>query len=54
VRFFRILWSILKELGDENAYQRHLRIHQKQHSAKEYRLFQQEHFRAKYQRAKCC
>jgi len=54
MRFFTIIWRILKELGDENAYQRHLRVHNRVHSAEEYRHFQTEHFRAKYQRAKCC
>ena len=50
----RTLLAILRELADENAYQRHLRIHSRQDSPGEYRRFQTEHFKAKYQRAKCC
>lgn len=53
-RFGRTLLAILRELGDENAYRRHLRVHARTHSPEEYRRFQQEHFQAKYQRAKCC
>jgi hypothetical protein len=53
-QFARTILAILRELGDENAYRRHLAAHGRAHSAEEYRHFQQEHFRAKYQRAKCC
>lgn len=54
MRFWRTILAILRELSDENAYQRHLRIHGKTESPEEYRRFQTEHFKAKYQRAKCC
>ena len=54
MKFWNIVLSILRELGDENAYRRHLQVHGRTHSAEEYRHFQQEHFKAKYQRAKCC
>jgi hypothetical protein len=53
-KFARTILAILRELGDENAYHRHLAAHGRAHSPEEYRHFQQEHFRAKYQRAKCC
>ena len=53
-KFARTILAILRELGDENAYRRHLQAHGRVHSPEEYRHFQQEHFRAKYQRAKCC
>ncbi|MBI2688384.1 MAG: hypothetical protein HYX27_18935 [Acidobacteria bacterium] len=46
--------AILRELADENAYRRHLKVHGRVNTAEEYRRFQAEHFRAKYQRAKCC
>ncbi len=52
--FARTILAILRELGDENAYRRHLAAHGQTHSAEAYRHFQAEHFRAKYQRAKCC
>ncbi len=48
------LLAILRELSDENAYRRHLAAHGRPASAEEYRKFQTEHFKAKYQRAKCC
>lgn len=54
MRFIGVVISIVRELADENAYSRHLRIHCRKHSAEEYRRFQTEHFQAKYKRAKCC
>ena len=51
---FRTLLAILRELADENAYARHLRVHKCAHSSKQYRQFQDERFRSKYQKAKCC
>ena len=53
-RLLTILLGILKEIGDENAYARHLRIHGVKHSAEEWRRFTEHHHRAKYQRATCC
>lgn len=54
MRFWQTILAILRELSDENAYQRHLRAHGCAASPAEYRRFQTEHFKAKYQRAKCC
>jgi len=54
VNFFAILWNILREIGDQNAYARHLAVHGAVHSGAEWRRFSDERFRAKYQRAKCC
>lgn len=51
---WRILIGILRELSDESAYERHLRAHGVAHSAVQWRVFQQERLRLKYQRAKCC
>ena len=48
------LLALLREIGDENAYARHLAAHGVAHSAAEWRKFSDERFRAKYQRAKCC
>jgi hypothetical protein len=50
----RLVLSLLREIGDENAYERHLRAHGVEHSAAEWRRFSEERFRGKYARAKCC
>jgi hypothetical protein len=52
--FFRIVLGLLREIGDENAYARHLKIHGRVHSGEEWRRFSEERFRGKYSRAKCC
>ncbi len=56
--FFRKLIAgvldLLREIGDENAYARHLATHGVPHSAAEWQKFSDERFSAKYQRAKCC
>jgi hypothetical protein len=52
--FARLLWSILRELADENAYDRHLFTHRRSHSPAEWRRFSDERLKAKYARAKCC
>jgi len=52
--FLRLVMGLLRELSDENAYQRHLAAHGTIHSADEWRTFQNERLRAKYCRAKCC
>jgi hypothetical protein len=46
--------ALLRELADENAYQRHLTAHGLTHSGAEWRRFSEHHLRAKYARAKCC
>ena len=48
------LLALMREIGDENAYARHLAAHGVTHSPDEWRKFSDERFRAKYQRAKCC
>ena len=52
--FGRIILALLRELGDENAYARHLAAHQRPHSRHEWQRFSDERMRAKYARAKCC
>ena len=52
--FLHVLMGILREIGDENAYERHLRAHGRAHSGEEWRRFSEERLQAKYQRAKCC
>lgn len=48
------LGAILKELSDENAYARHLRLNGVEHSAEEWRRFSDARLRAKFVRPKCC
>jgi hypothetical protein len=48
------LLELMREIGDENAYARHLAAHGVVHSPEEWRKFSDERFRDKYQRAKCC
>lgn len=51
---FSIIMGILREIGDETAYARHLASHGCEHSGAEYRRFAECRLRQKYQRAKCC
>ncbi len=49
-----LLLAMLRELGDENAYRRHLARHGRAHSRREWQRFCDERLRAKYVRPKCC
>ena len=49
-----LLMGLLREIGDENAYRRHLKAHGCEASGAEWRRFSEERMRAKYARAKCC
>jgi len=51
---FITLLELLRELGDESAYRRHLASRGLVHSPEEWRTFADRRFRAKYARAKCC
>lgn len=53
-RFFALILALLRELADENAYQRHLAAHNCEPSKQEWRKFSDERLRARYARAKCC
>jgi len=53
-KIFAGVLELLREIGDENAYARHLSAHAVAHSPAEWRKFSDERFRAKYQKAKCC
>ncbi len=53
-KFGRLVLALLRELGDENAYQRHLAAHGTKHSRKEWQRFSDERLRARYVRPKCC
>jgi hypothetical protein len=50
----RTLWEILRELGDQAAYERYLRLHGCGHSAEAWRRFTDERMRARFARPKCC
>jgi hypothetical protein len=52
--FGRLLLAILREIGDENAYQRHLAVHGRTHSGAEWRRFSEERMQAKFTCPKCC
>ncbi len=53
-KFGRLVLALLRELADENAYQRHLAAHRRTHSMAEWKRFSDERLRAKYVRPKCC
>ncbi len=53
-RAAQLLMALLRELADENAYQRHLTAHGTTASPEEWRRFSEERLKAKYMRAKCC
>jgi hypothetical protein len=50
----RLLLAALREIGDENAYHRHLAVHGRRPSGEEWRRFSEERLRAKYVRPRCC
>ena len=52
--FAGLMLAMLREIGDENAYRRHLQAHGLEHSGAAWRRFSEERMRAKYARAKCC
>ena len=49
-----IVASLVRELADQNAYDRHLRVHGVEHSAEEWRRFSDARLRDRYARPKCC
>jgi hypothetical protein len=53
-RLFDLVMELLRELSDENAYQRHLAAQGRTHSGEEWRRFSEQRMREKYARAKCC
>ena len=52
--FGRLMLALLRELSDENAYQRYLAAERREHSAEEWRKFSEARLREKYFRPKCC
>lgn len=53
-RIGELVLALLRELGDENAYRRHLAAHGRKHSRAEWQRFSDERLRARYIRPKCC
>lgn len=53
-RFFAFVLYLFREIGDENAYRRHLAAHGLTHSGEQWRVFFDAKAKNKYQRAKCC
>jgi hypothetical protein len=53
-RFFAIIIGILREIGDESAYSRYLRVHGVEASAEQWRKFSDRRMQGKYAKAKCC
>ena len=52
--FLSTLMAILREIADENAYQRHLKAHGAAHSGEEWRRFCDERWNAATRRPRCC
>ena len=50
----RTLLGIFREIGDENAYQRHLRSQGLTGSPDEWRRFWDSRLQSKYKQSKCC
>ena len=53
-RLAAFILALLRELADENAYQRHLAAHGRPASPTEWRRFSDERLRSRYVRPKCC
>ena len=53
-RIGKLILALLRELSDQNAYQRYLAMEGREHSGAEWRKFSERRFRGKYMRAKCC
>lgn len=50
----RWLLALLRELADEGAYRRHLRMHGLEHSPEAWRRFCDERLTARFVRPRCC
>jgi hypothetical protein len=54
VKFLRMVYAILREIGDENAYKRFLVMQGLPASRENWRRFSEERMAAKYRKPKCC
>ena len=53
-RILSFIAALARELSDENAYARHLRLTGHTHSVTEWKEFIDSKHRRKYENAKCC
>jgi hypothetical protein len=53
-KFAALILALLRELGDENAYRRHLAAHGRKHSRREWQEFSEKRLRWKFVHPKCC
>jgi hypothetical protein len=54
VKLLQAIRNLIRELSDEAAYERHLQVSGRIHSAQEWQSFIDRRYRRKYQNAKCC
>jgi hypothetical protein len=52
--FLKFVLALLREISDENAYQRHLTVHGAAPSPEEWRRFCDERWNATARRPRCC
>ena len=52
--FGRFALALLRELADESAYQRRLKLHGLKASPEEWRRFSEARYRARFALPKCC
>jgi hypothetical protein len=53
-RLGRLALALLRELADESAYQRRLKLHGLKGSPEEWRRFTEERYRSRSTQPKCC
>ncbi len=53
-RLFAFILELLREIGDESAYRRHLTANARPHSPAEWRRFFDARLRSRYRQVKCC
>ena len=53
-QLWRIVNEILREIADQNAYERHLKARGVAHSAEEWRRFSDHHLGQRFKTPKCC
>lgn len=54
MKLLRLVYSILREIGDESAYKRFLERHGLPPSRDNWRRFSEYRMTAKYRKPKCC
>jgi hypothetical protein len=54
MKLWRLLWAVLREIADENAYSRYLASRGLVASRESWRDFSEQRMGAKYRKPKCC